>query len=137
MVVYCPSPSYSIHFQTYNFVGDLGISRYFLRKPWENWIQTSFLNPSPNSRKAPCQFFEGNSGINCLDNFTIATHCLACLDLLFNNYIYVYQQRLLSTVFINKLQPSAVWGEPIFPNVSHSDEVTRKRRRHIDRSIIP
>ena len=47
---------------------------------WENWIQTSFLNPSPNSRKASW-FFLRNSGIICLDNFTVATDCLACLEL--------------------------------------------------------
>ena len=63
----------------YNFK-HITFSRYFLGIPWENWIQTSFLNPSPNSRKASW-FFLRNSGIICLDNFTVATDCLACLEL--------------------------------------------------------
>ena len=39
-------------FLNISLVDDLGNSRYFLGIPWENWFQTSFLNPSPNSRKA-------------------------------------------------------------------------------------
>ena len=63
----------------YNFK-HITFSRYFLGIPWENWIQTSFLNPSPNSRKVSW-FFLRNSGIICLVNFTVATDCLACLEL--------------------------------------------------------
>lgn len=93
-------------------VDDLGISCYFLgRIGFRPASSANSLNPSPNSRKALWLFLR-NFGINCLDNFFIATAncCPSHLDLL----LTISQQPLFIAV-ISKLQPSVVCSEPIFP----------------------